>query len=54
MSVIKLAIPRKQDLLPLSRLKQTELELVEWRSGVKASDCIYDGRAKICSRHYQV
>ena len=31
--------------MPTAKLKQKELELVEWRSGVKVSDCIYDSRA---------
>ena len=40
--------------MPIAKLKQNELELVEWRSGVKVSDCIYDSSAKLCLHHYKV
>ena len=45
---------KQQDLLPLSKLKRDELELLEWRSGVKVSDCIYDSSAKVCLHHHQL
>ena len=45
---------KRKELLPIAKLKQNELELAEWRSGVKVSDCIYDSSAKLCLHHYQV
>ena len=45
---------KRKELLPIAKLKQNELELVEWRSGVKVSDCIYVSSAKLCLHHYQV
>ena len=43
-----------QDLLLVTKLRHSKLKVAEWRSGVKVSDCIYDGSAKICFYHYQV
>ena len=45
---------KRQELLPVAELKRNELELVEWRSGVKVSECIYDSSARLCLHHYQV
>ena len=45
---------KRKELLPIAKLKQNELEHVEWQSGVKVSDCIYDSRAKLCLYRYQV
>ena len=38
-------------MLPTKELKRNELELLEWRSGVKSSDCIYDASAEVCAHH---
>ena len=50
----KISYVKRKELLPKAKLKQNELELAEWRSGVKVSDCIYDCSAKLCLHYYQV
>ena len=50
----KIWFVKRKELLPIVKLKQNELQLVERRSGVKVNDCIYNSSAKLCLHHYQV